>query len=215
SAVDIRASSSTTSSRMDKAWHDLSGGSQTFTGTSQRYLSRVMGRRCKPMSIFTSRPALRWGVPVVVFGAVIGRGAAAPTLGASAEPSVGARTAGQLLVDLQTARLDGASGTVVEQADLGLPSLPGLGGRGSSDLTSLVSGSHTMRVWYSGPDKARIALLGTLGEQDIITNGHDVWRWDSQRNTATHSVMNRDAPGKATGEAPGDVTGKAPAINPN
>ncbi len=159
------------------------------------------------MSIFTSRPALRWGVPVLVFGAVIGGGAAARTLGASADPSLSPRTAAQLLVDLQTARLDGASGTVVEQADLGLPSLPGLGGQGSSDLTSLVSGSHTIRVWYSGPDKARIALLGTLGEQDIITNGHDVWRWDSQRNTATHSVLNRDAPG--------DATGRAPAINPN
>jgi outer membrane lipoprotein-sorting protein len=158
------------------------------------------------MSIFTSRPALRWGVPVVVFGAVIGGGAAARTLGASADPSLAPRTAAQLLVDLQTARLDGASGTVVEQADLGLPSLPGLGGQGSSDLTSLVSGSHTIRVWYSGPDKARIALLGTLGEQDVITNGHDVWRWDSQRNTATHSVLNRDAPG--------DAPGKAPALNP-
>ena len=40
------------------------------------------------MSIFTSRPALRWGVPVVVFGAVIGGGAAARTLGASADPSL-------------------------------------------------------------------------------------------------------------------------------
>jgi outer membrane lipoprotein-sorting protein len=160
------------------------------------------------MSIFTSRPALRWGVPVVVFGAVIGGGAAARTLAASADPSLPSRTAAQLLVDLQTARLDGGSGTVVEQADLGLPSLPGLGGQGSSDITSLASGSHTVRVWFSGPDKARIALLGTLGEQDIITNGHDVWHWDSQKNSATHSVLSSDE------KAP-DTARKHPAVNPN
>jgi outer membrane lipoprotein-sorting protein len=160
------------------------------------------------MSIFTSRPALRWGVPVVVFGAVIGGGAAARTLAASADPSLPSRTAAQLLVDLQTARLDGGSGTVVEQADLGLPSLPGLGGQGSSALTSLARGSHTARVWFSGPDKARVALLGTLGEQDIITNGRDVWHWDSQQNSATHSVISQDE--KAPGTAP-----RHPGINPN
>jgi outer membrane lipoprotein-sorting protein len=171
------------------------------------------------MSIFTSRPALRWGVPVLVFGAVIGGGAAARTLAASADPSLSPRTAAQLLVDLQTARLDGGSGTVVEQADLGLPSLPGLGGQGSSDLSSLVSGSHTMRVWFSGPDQARVALLGTLGEQDVITNGKDVWQWDSQKNTATHSVLSgQDAQGKdAQGQDPQgkDTPGKHPGFNPS
>jgi outer membrane lipoprotein-sorting protein len=169
------------------------------------------------MSIFTSRPALRWGVPVVVFGAVIGGGAAARTLAASADPSLPSRTAAQLLVDLQTARLDGGSGTVVEQADLGLPSLPGLGGQGSSDITSLASGSHTMRVWFSGPDKARVALLGTLGEQDIITNGHDVWHWDSQKNSATHSVISQDekAQGSSQDQKAQGTAPKHPGINPN
>jgi outer membrane lipoprotein-sorting protein len=161
------------------------------------------------MSIFTSRPALRWGVPVAVFATVVGGGAAARTLAASADPSLPSRTAAQLLVDLQTARLDAGSGTVVEQADLGLPSLPGLAGNGSSDLSSLVSGSHTIRVWYSGPDKARVALLGTLGESDLITNGHDVWQWDSKTNTATHSVLSADH----TAGRPD--AGKRPALNPN
>jgi outer membrane lipoprotein-sorting protein len=156
------------------------------------------------MSIMTSRPALRWGVPVAVLVAVVGGGAAARTLTASADPSLPPRTAAQLLVDLQTARLDGASGTVVQRAELGLPALPGLGGQGSSSLQSLISGSHTMRVWYAGPDQARMALLGTLGESDVIRNGRDVWTWDSQRNTASHSVL-------PTGE-----TGtNHPSINPS
>jgi outer membrane lipoprotein-sorting protein len=140
------------------------------------------------MSIATSRPALRWAVPVAVLVAVVGGGAAARTLTASADPSLPPRTAAQLLADLQTARLDGVSGTVVQQADLGLPPLPALG-QGSSNLQALVSGSHTMRVWYAGPDRARLALLGTLGETDVIRDGRDVWIWDSQQNTATHSML--------------------------
>jgi outer membrane lipoprotein-sorting protein len=141
------------------------------------------------MSIIASRPALRWGVPVAVLVAAVGGGAAARTLTASADPSLPPRTAAQLLVDLQTARLDGGSGTVVQRADIGLPALPGLGSQGSSSLQSLASGSHTMRVWYAGPDQARIALLGTLGESDVIRSGRDVWVWDSQGNSATHSVL--------------------------
>jgi outer membrane lipoprotein-sorting protein len=141
------------------------------------------------MSITTSRPALRWGVPVAVLVAVVGGGAAARTLTAAADPSLPPRTAAQLLVDLQTARLDGGSGTVVQRADLGLPALPGLGDRGGSSLQSLASGSHTMRVWYAGPDRSRVALLGTLGESDIIRDGRDLWIWDSQKNSASHSVL--------------------------
>jgi outer membrane lipoprotein-sorting protein len=78
---------------------------------------------------------------------------------------------------------------VVQKSDLGLPSLPGSGGSGgmaSSDLTSLISGTHTMRIWFAGPDKARMALLGTLGESDVIHNGKDVWVWSSQGKTAKH-----------------------------
>jgi len=60
------------------------------------------------------------------------------------------------------------------------------GGQGSSDFSSLVSGTHTLRVWYDGDDQQRLALLGTLGESDIVRNGTDVWTWNSQDNAATH-----------------------------
>ena len=87
---------------------------------------------------------------------------------------------------MQTASVTGLSGTVVQNADLGLPDLSGLGGGGSSDFSSLISGSHTLRVWYGGEDQQRLALLGTLGESDIVRNGPDVWTWSSEDNTATH-----------------------------
>jgi len=149
------------------------------------------------MSVLNSRPVLRWLVPASAALAVIGGGAAIGALTAAADPSLQPRSAAQLLVDVQTARLDGLSGTVVQRADLGLPALPNVGGQGSSDLTSLVSGTHTLRVWYSGPDQARVALLGTLGETDVITNGRDLWIWSSRENKATHRTLPADDAAKA------------------
>jgi len=144
------------------------------------------------MSIFVSRPALRWLVPVAVTVAVVGGGAAARTIAASAEPSLPDRSAAQLLVDLQTANLSGLSGTVRTSADLGLPELPDNVGPGAPDLTGLITGSRTLRVWYSGPDKMRVALLGTLGESDIIRNGRDMWQWDSRSQQAVHRQLPAD-----------------------
>ena len=69
-------------------------------------------------------------------------------------------------------------------------------------------GSHTLRVWYDGPDKARLALLDDdLGETDVIVNGRDLWTWSSQDNEATHAHPPRGAARPASGPA-------APACRP-
>jgi outer membrane lipoprotein-sorting protein len=135
---------------------------------------------------------------------------------AIADDGLPARTAAQLLVDVQQARLDGLSGTVVQKSDLGLPDLPiagASGGTGSSDLTSLISGTHTMRVWFAGPDNARIALLGTLGESDVIRKGQDLWVWASKEKTAKHYVLptHNAVKGAAT---PGQLASPTPADLP-
>ncbi|TDB99446.1 hypothetical protein E1091_06885 [Micromonospora fluostatini] len=140
------------------------------------------------MSVLRSRPVLRWLVPAAAAVTVVGGGAAIGTFAAQAEPSLPPRSAAQLLVDLQTARLEGLSGTVVQRADLGLPPLAGLLGSGD-DPTALLTGTHTLRVWHSGPDRQRIALVDTLGERDIIRNGRDLWTWDSRSKTATHRTL--------------------------
>jgi outer membrane lipoprotein-sorting protein len=102
-------------------------------------------------------------------------------------------------VDVQNASVAAMSGTVVQTADLGLPDLPvQMGGRASSDFTSLVSGTHTLKVWYDGDDQQRLALLGTLGESDVIRNGSDVWTWSSQDNAATHYQLPTRPDGSAT-----------------
>jgi len=163
------------------------------------------------MSLFTNRPALRWLVPAAVAVAVIGGGAALGTVAASAEPELPDRSAAQLLVDLQTARLDGLAGTVKTTSDLGLPTLPTGAGGGSAGIAALASGSHQLRVWYAGPDKTRLALIGTVGEHDIIRNGKDVWTWDSKTQTATHRSLGDGAETKPEHQLPEGVTPQSAA----
>jgi outer membrane lipoprotein-sorting protein len=128
---------------------------------------------------------LRWGVPVAA-AAVVGV-AATGVLTAEADPPLPPKSAAQLLVDLQGARVDGLSGTVVQDSDLGLPALPTSGpGADSTSPLSLLTGSHTLRVWYAGETKQRLALLGRLGETDVVRNGTDAWLWSSGSNSATH-----------------------------
>jgi outer membrane lipoprotein-sorting protein len=141
------------------------------------------------MTASTRSRALRWGVPVAAAAAVALVATGVFTT-AQANPSLPAKTAGQLLVDLQGAKVDGLSGTVVQDSELGLPQLPQAAGQGGgSSLTSLLTGSHTLRVWYAGPDKQRVALLDSLGETDVVRNGTNAWLWSSQSNSATHLTL--------------------------
>jgi outer membrane lipoprotein-sorting protein len=142
------------------------------------------------MRIFESKSVLHLLAPVAFVLVVGGTGLVAAT--ASAEDKLPPRTPQELLVDLQQAKTDGLSGTVIERADLGIPAIPGAEGRDDPELTSLVSGTHTLRVRYSAPDKARLAILGTYSEYDIIRNGTDVWTWSSKENTATHRTLTAD-----------------------
>src|SRR5688572_19402467 len=93
------------------------------------------------------RRRLTWGVPAVAVVAV----AAAVTVPivATASPSLPARSAAELLVDVSDAEGTPMSGTVVETARLGLPELPSVGGSSISPM-DLLSGSHTAKVWYDG-----------------------------------------------------------------
>jgi outer membrane lipoprotein-sorting protein len=144
------------------------------------------------MTVFERRPVLRWLVPVVAALALALGGTALGVISAAARGGLPHRSASQLLVDVQRARVDGFSGTVVQNADLGLPSLPGTGGNGSSDMSSMIAGSHTLRLWYGGPDKVRLALLGSLGESDVVRNGSNLWTWSSKTKSATHHTVPAD-----------------------
>lgn len=130
----------------------------------------------------------RWAVPtgaVVVVGGVL---AGSMISVAQAAPSLPAKTPAQLLAALAAKpATPPLTGTVVETSSLGLPSLPGSSSPGS--LASLLTGSHTIRLWYSDPKHFRVAVPQSMSESDIIRNGGNAWVWESSQNTVTHYVI--------------------------
>lgn len=154
------------------------------------------------MSIFERRPRLRWAVPAAIVGLAVG-GSLGGTLGAAADSPLPPRTAAELLVDLQDPQVQPLSGTVVARADLGLPQLPGSSGM-SADPLALIAGTNTLRVWYDGPQRARVALIAPASETAVIRNGRDVWLWSTDGPTVDHLVLPADADGYEAPE-PGDL----------
>jgi outer membrane lipoprotein-sorting protein len=140
-------------------------------------------------SILRQHRTLRWFVPACVAGVASLAAGGAFTAQASSG-SLPKTTPAALLAAVQSAPVPGFSGTIVGQLSLGLPDLPALGGSPDGASTaSLLSGSHTMRFWYGGPDRQRVALLGTTSETDIFHSGRDLWQWESDTHLATHTVL--------------------------
>ena len=139
------------------------------------------------MRTLTARPALRWLVPLVALIAVLASFLVVRS--ASAKDPLDEISAQDLLVKVANAKVDGLTGTVVQTADLGIPAIPGASDSPAGKLTSLLSGSHSMQVWYGSPDQARVAITDTYAETDLISNGKDVWSWDSRAKTATHTTL--------------------------
>ena len=100
-----------------------------------------------------------------------------------------------LLVNVAEAKVDGLSGTVVQNADLGLPAIPGGSGAPAGKLTSLLAGSHTHARLVRRHDQARLAINDAVRRDRRDPNGTDVWTYDSRANTATHTTLpgGRDA----------------------
>jgi outer membrane lipoprotein-sorting protein len=153
-------------------------------------------------------PALRWAVPAGAV-AVLAAGVAFTSANADAAAQLPPRTAAQLLADLAKAPRQPLSGTVVETAKLGLPELPTTGG--STSLQSLVTGSHTARVWYGAGDKARFSLVGDLAQTDVVRNGDDVWTWSSTTREAKHYTLKERDGATNPSPAPGVATDPATA----
>jgi outer membrane lipoprotein-sorting protein len=135
----------------------------------------------------------RWAVPagaIVAVGAVIAGTAVA---GAQTTPVLPARSAAQLLADVQRASGPGPlTATLQETASLGLPDLPS--SDSSSSALSLLSGSHAFTIWYADPAHVRVAEPVQLGESDLRVDGRQVWLWNSSTQTATHVVLPSTAP---------------------
>ena len=173
---------------------------------------------------FSSHRRLVWAAPAVVSAAVVAALALPGLASGTGSPKLPTRTASQLLVDVQSSTTQAFSGTVVETARLGLPDLPGADHSASLQWQSLISGSHTARVWADGADHQRLALIGQLAESDIVHNGSDLWTYSSTDNAVTHATLPADSASAATREpasteaplTPQDAAAKAlAAIDPS
>ena len=125
----------------------------------------------------------RWAVPIgalVITGAVL---AGSLISVAQASPGLPSKTPAQLLVQVADSATPPLTGTVVETTSLGLPSLPGTAT--PTSIASLLTGSHTIRVWYSGPRHFRLAVPEPLSETDVIADGNTAWLWQSTANAVT------------------------------
>ena len=140
---------------------------------------------------------------VVIGGAIAGSAISV----AQAAPDLPAKTPAQLLASIaSTQKIPPLTGTVVETADLGLPQFPDLGN--STSLTSLITGSHTLKVYWQDATHFRLAMPQNMTETDFIRNGSTLWLWESASNTVTKYAI----PGH--GEKRQGKAGKLPALTP-
>ena len=127
----------------------------------------------------------RWAVPAGAVAVVAVVATVSAITVAQAAPALPDRTPAQLLAAVagdHTAPPP-LTGTVVETASLGIPQLPG--DENPTSLTSLLAGSHTLKVWYGGPRQLRLAAPVQMGESDFILNGNTAWLWESNTNSVT------------------------------
>jgi outer membrane lipoprotein-sorting protein len=138
----------------------------------------------------------RWAVPagaLVVTGGIL---AGSLITTAQAAPGLPERTPAQLLAQVANATTPPLTGTVVETASFGLPQLPAAGN--PTSLSSLLTGSHTIRVWYASPQHFRLAVPQSLSESDVIRDGRTAWLWQSTLNKVTKFTLPAHAPAKVT-----------------
>src|SRR6204780_5627496 len=151
------------------------------------------------MPVKLSRRA-RWAVPttaVVVTAAVVA-GLQIPA--AQAAPNLPARTPAQLLAEVSSdAALPPLTGTMVEATSLGLPQLPQAGN--PTSLSSLITGSHTIKIYYQDAKPFRLAIPQPESEIDVIRNGSTGWLWNSTQNSVTKLEL-PTAKGKAEPKLP-------------
>ena len=138
------------------------------------------------MRVKLSRRA-RWAVPgaaVVVTAAAV---AALQIPAAQASPDLPNRTPAQLLASISSdAKVPPMTGTVVETASLGLPQLPQTGN--PTSLASLLTGSHTVKVYYKDASHFRLAVPQPQSETDVVADGSRLWLWESSSDSVTEFV---------------------------
>jgi outer membrane lipoprotein-sorting protein len=161
------------------------------------------------MGFWVSRRA-RWAVPGIALAATGAVMAGSLISVAQAAPALPSRTPAQLLAQVAQSQPPPLSGTVVETASLGLPSLPHTGN--PTSIASLLTGSHTIHVWYAGHEHYRLAVPESLSESDVVRDGGTVWLWQSTKNAVTEFSLPANADTNANANANASVPGPSAPV---
>jgi outer membrane lipoprotein-sorting protein len=127
---------------------------------------------------------VRWAAPATALAVTAAVVAGLQIPAAQAAPNLPARTPAELLAELSSdAALPPLTGTMVEATSLGLPQLP----RASdpTSLSALLTGSHTIKIYYQDGKHFRLAIPQSESEIDAIRNGSTGWLWNSTADSVT------------------------------
>ncbi|WP_292828931.1 DUF2092 domain-containing protein [Microbacterium sp.] len=160
------------------------------------------------VSHVSRRRILTWtaavGAPVLVGAAIL------VPMAASGAVDLPDKTPSELIAFAAASDVDALSGTIEQTSELGLPDVGAITGAMSGDsapeseggptaadiddLISLVTGSHTAKVYLDG-QSARLQVLDPLGERNVYVDGaaNQVWYVDSETQTATQLTLASDA----------------------
>lgn len=131
------------------------------------------------MTVVRGQKARRWTLVAVIAGVVCALPAVLGSLPAGGtEPP-----AGQLRQLIAGSADQPYVGYARTSGELGLPSLPDL-----ADVTSLLSGTTDIRVWYRSPWQNRVDVIDTVGERDVYTTPDGTYTWDYAANLLTEIV---------------------------
>lgn len=128
----------------------------------------MVGRRGKR----TARWALVAAVAVVA--------CAVPSIVASIPVAASTIGVDQLRQRIESSASQQYTGYARTQAELGLPSLPDL-----DNLTTLLSGTSDVRVWFAAENDNRVDVIDTIGERDVYQTPQGTFTWDYASNLLT------------------------------
>ena len=161
------------------------------------------------------RRRLRWAAAPLAAALMVGGFGLLPSLaGAEAPPVLPAISAPDLVAKVISAQdIPGFSGTVTTRTDLGLPNLGSLM-PSSSNLLGTLLAPHTITVAAAAGGKVRLAIPDQLAETDVISDGTQLWVWQSASQTVTHLAHQTSGPDAADATDPADAPGTGSGDEP-
>ena len=162
-----------------------------------------------------NRKRLRWLVPPTAAFALVAGFGFGPSLvgtGAGADPALPTVSAEDLVARVAAATPPAFSGTVQTRTNLGLPSLGSIAPSGSGLLGTLLT-PHTIKVSSAPGGRFHLAIPDGLAETDVVSDGTQLWVWQSGNQTVTHLAKPSDT-ADTTGGGQADAKGPEDGVEP-